>query len=68
MSVCPHCDSADFTKYGTTGCGQQRYKCKSCERTFNSLAGTPLARMRRQDKWHQYSEEMWLTTKIRQVA
>lgn len=68
VSACPHCDSAEFTKYGTTERGQQRYKCKSCERTFNSLTGTPLARMRRQDKWHQYSEGMWLTTKIRQAA
>ncbi|WP_017069335.1 hypothetical protein [Vibrio crassostreae] len=21
VSVCPHCDSTEFTKYGTTGCG-----------------------------------------------
>ena len=58
VAECAHCGSHEFTKYGTTARGQQRYKCKACERTFNSLTGTPLSGMKKQDKWHQYSEGM----------
>jgi transposase-like protein len=65
---CAHCCSHEFTKYGTTERGQQRYRCKTCSRTFNSLTGTPLSGMKKQDKWHQYSEGMWLTAKLREAA
>ena len=68
VAECAHCGSQEFTKYGTTARGQQRYKCKACERTFNSLTGTPLSGMKKQDKWHQYSEGMWFTAKIREAA
>ena len=27
--TCPHCESTDICKYGTSS-GTQRYKCKSC--------------------------------------
>ena len=68
VAECAHCGSQEFTKYGTTARGQQRYKCKACGRTFNSLTGTPLSGMKKQDKWHQYSEGMWFTAKIREAA
>ncbi|MDY6891885.1 MAG: IS1595 family transposase [Pseudomonadota bacterium] len=70
ISQCPHCEHEHFVKHGTTARGQQRYKCKNpdCKRTFNSLTGTPLERMRMPDKWHQYSQGMWLTNKIRDAA
>jgi len=68
ISHCPYCGSPEFTKHGTTARGQQRYKCKGCSRTFNSLTGTPLAGLRMQGKWHQYSEGMCLTTKLRGAA
>lgn len=68
VSECAHCHSSEFVKYGTTARGQQRYICKSCGKTFNSLTGTPLDGMRLQDKWHEYSEGMWYTEKTRQAA
>ena len=68
ITHCPNCQSPEFTKHGTTSRGQQRFKCKGCSRTFNSLTGTPLARLRMPDKWHQYSDGMWLTTKLRASA
>ena len=68
VTECAHCGSHEFTKYGTTARGQQRYKCKACARTFNSLTGTPLSGMKKQDKWHQYSESMWFSAKIREAA
>jgi len=68
VSECAHCGSHEFTKHGTTARGQQRYMCKACNRTFNSLTGTPLSGMKKQNKWHQYSEEMWFSSKIRDAA
>ena len=28
-----------------------RYRCKSCGRTFNALTKTPLAHLRKKDRW-----------------
>lgn len=47
---CPHCADHRVVKYGSAD-GLQRYKCPSCRRTFNSLTGTPLARLRMRGKW-----------------
>lgn len=68
VAECPHCGAEHFVRYGTTSRGQQRYKCKACCKTFNSLTGTPLDGMKLQDKWHEYSEGMWYTEKTREVA
>jgi transposase-like protein len=38
--ICPHCDSSDTIKKGTTSKDAQRYKCHSCGRKFNDLTGT----------------------------
>ena len=40
--ACPHCDSHEICKYGIT-CGKQRYKCKSCRRTFTDLSKSVLS-------------------------
>lgn len=37
---CPHCREDKVVKFGQTH-GQQRYRCKSCLRTFIALTGTP---------------------------
>ena len=42
---CPHCGATNFYKWGTHS-GLQRYKCKECNKTFNILTKTPLARLR----------------------
>lgn len=39
QAACPHCDSIDFRKHGIDK-GSQRYKCKSCGRTFTEYTGT----------------------------
>ena len=42
---CPHCDSADCIKFGTTDSGTPRCRCHGCKRTFSlnpkSRAMTP---------------------------
>ena len=39
---CPHCESHEVFKYGTS-LGKQRYKCKSCLRTFTDLSKSVLS-------------------------
>lgn len=48
--VCPRCSAERVVKNGSAG-GLQRYKCRSCRKTFNALTGTPLARLRMKGKW-----------------
>ncbi|MCT4615409.1 MAG: hypothetical protein N4A49_11100 [Marinifilaceae bacterium] len=53
--ICPFCYSKEFIKWGKRY-DLQRYKCKSCCRTFNSLTNTPLARLRRKGHWLTYAD------------
>ena len=52
---CPHCNHQHVIKWGRSG-GLQRYRCKntSCNRTFNPVTGTPLAKLNYRDKWFEY--------------
>lgn len=47
---CPHCAGSRVVKNGLAD-GLQRYKSRSCTKTFNVLTGTPLARLRHKGKW-----------------
>src|SRR3954447_9807776 len=47
---CPHCGGREVTLWGKAS-GVPRYRCKSCGRTFNALTKTPLAHLRKKDKW-----------------
>lgn len=50
-SCCPHCSGEHVVKNGQAD-GLQRYKCRDCNKTFNALTGTSLARLRLRHKWH----------------
>ena len=50
VRACPHCKSQRLVRNGMAD-GLQRYKCRACGRTFNTLTGTPLARLRHKSKW-----------------
>lgn len=52
--VCPYCKSDKFHRWGVRN-DLQRYRCKKCEKTFNSLTLTPLARLRKKGRWLNYS-------------
>jgi transposase-like protein len=52
---CGHCGAEKFVKYGRRN-DLQRYKCKKCNKTFNQLTGTPLARLRKKGRWLIYSD------------
>jgi transposase-like protein len=54
---CGHCGSENFNKHGVRD-DFQRYKCKSCGKTFNILTGTPIARLRKKGRWLNYTKCM----------
>lgn len=47
---CPHCAGTCVVRHGVSN-GLQRYRCRTCARTFNALTKTPLARLRMKAKW-----------------
>jgi transposase-like protein len=54
---CPHCRGRDVVLWGKAS-ALARYRCKSCGRTFNALTKTPLAHLRKKDKWVEHARAM----------
>ena len=52
---CPHCGNRDVIRWGQAS-GLPRYRCQGCGRTFNGLTKTPLARLRKKEKWSEQSQ------------
>lgn len=48
--LCPHCQGERVVRNGQAD-GLQRYKCRSCAKTFNALTGTAMAQLRHKGKW-----------------
>ncbi len=67
VGVCPHCGHSKLYRHGSA-LGLQRYRCRTCHRTFNALTGTPLARLRHRSKWLDYLETMIHSLPLRQSA
>lgn len=55
--VCPHCNCSKVVKCGVVS-SLQRYRCKECKATFNALTGTSMARLRKKDRWLEYSKAL----------
>ena len=64
---CFHCKSKEFIRWGYQS-DLQRYKCKKCNKTFNSLSGSPLANLKRKGHWLDYSKCLLLGKTIRKSA
>lgn len=64
---CPHCGATNLYKWGVRS-KLQRYKCKECNKTFNALTKTPLARLRHKEKWNDYAKELLNSTSIEKSA
>ena len=54
---CPHCNHTKYVKFGFKS-GSQRYKCKSCNRSFTEFIGTWIAGLHHKDKIDAYLELM----------
>ena len=55
---CIHCGAAALQRWGATGTGMRRWRCKACRRTFSSTTGTALERLRRPEAFQQVLEDM----------
>ena len=53
LGCCPHCSHPKYVKFGIDK-GSQRYKCKSCKRSFTEYTGTWMAGLQRKDKIDDY--------------
>jgi transposase-like protein len=54
---CPHCGGDDIRPWGKAS-GKPRYRCVSCQKTFNPLTGTPLAGLHYPDRWQQQAQAL----------
>ena len=65
--ICGHCGSKEFGKWGTAT-AMKRYMCKTCERTFNALTGTPLAHLHKRELWLDYARALIDGISLRKAA
>jgi transposase-like protein len=54
---CPHCGSSEVNKFGFFN-GKQRFRCKTCRKTFNLYTKTLLSWSHHKDKWDSFIETM----------
>jgi transposase-like protein len=64
---CPHCNSRRMHRSGFAS-GLQRFRCLNCRRTCNALTGTPLARLRKRERWLTYIECLLESRSVRDAA
>lgn len=57
LGVCPHCSHHKYVRFGKDK-NSQRYKCKSCQRSFTEYTGTWMAGLQRKDKVAGYLKLM----------
>jgi transposase-like protein len=55
---CLHCGATALQRWGATGTGMRRWRCKACHRTFCSTTGMALARLRRPEAFQQVLADM----------
>jgi transposase-like protein len=65
--ACPRCRSDHYHLHGCAH-GLQRYRCVACGKTFNSLSGTPLSRLRHKAQWLRYSDCVLRSMTVRAAA
>ncbi len=53
QGCCPHCSHLKYVRFGIDR-GAQRYKCKSCRRSFTEYTGTWMAGLHKKDKVDAY--------------
>lgn len=58
ITCCPHCKKSDIIRFGKTSAGDQRYRCKSCGKTFSVGKYGMLLRLSKlpPEKWSQFAE------------
>jgi transposase-like protein len=64
---CPHCAGTRMHRSGFAS-GLQRFRCLGCRRSFNALTGTPLARLRKRERWLSYIQCLLESRTVRNAA
>ena len=64
---CPSCEGERCYRWGHQA-GLQRFRCRSCGRTFTATSGTPLARLRLKEHWLTYCEALRTGLTVRASA
>ena len=54
---CPHCGGGESVGWGRAH-DLERYRCKACRRTFNAATKTPVARLRKKERWFSHAAAM----------
>lgn len=65
--VCPKCAATAIKRWGTAN-RLRRYRCKSCQVTFNCLTGTPLAQLHKRELWGAHAKALIDGISLRKVA
>jgi transposase-like protein len=69
LRKCPRCKQSGCVKYGFSSNKQQKYKCKNCNKTYNSFTNTLLAATKLDiNVWIDYAEEMQNDNSLVKVA
>lgn len=64
---CPNCNSNHFIRFGKAQ-NIQRYKCKTCHKTFKDTTDTPLHWLHKKHKVARYLEALSLGLSVRKAA
>jgi transposase-like protein len=64
---CPHCRCPRSHRCGQAS-GLQRFRCLGCRRSYNALTGTPLARLRKKERWLGYLQCVLESRTVREAA
>jgi transposase-like protein len=65
---CPRCGSKRTEGWGQERNGLKRSRCLDCKRTFNPLTGTPLARLRKKERWLSFGAALNESLPVRKAA
>ncbi len=65
--ACRHCGSEAFGKW-VAATALKCHKCNGCGRTFNALTGTPMAHLRKREKWLEYARALVDGVSLRKAA
>lgn len=64
---CPHCAAGTIQRWGSFS-GRRRYRCLACGRTFSDFTNTPLAHLKRIDRWPAFCRCMLRSLSVRRTA
>jgi transposase-like protein len=64
---CPRCGCGRVHRCGQAS-GLQRFRCLGCGRSYNALTGTPLARLRKKERWLPYVQCVLESRTVRDAA